>query len=359
MRRLTPAALLGTAALLISCQMLAPAPNVRTPQQNALTTFNANAPVTDGGEDEWTHHGNDFATGSFTGTELRPDGSLGALANLPQGTFLSAPRQISFAFNAFMAGWQNTSAQGRLEVSARVSSDNRNWSNFLPLSPEKSVLLPQQARWIQYRVILSGRDSHLNGITFQFGYEKPRTSPIETFVPVAAPKPRMMTREQWQAAPPKGEFTPHTPNAIVLHHTWKPDQAAYKGANTIRGIQRYHQTDNKWTDIGYHYLIGPEGIIYQGRPDNVIGSHAVPNTNKIGISVVGDYDPGKDRFTPESYEALVSLMTWLTATYGISTNEFYGHRDFSPKTCPGDSIYSRMPEIKREVARRLSLAGRR
>jgi hypothetical protein len=60
----------------------------------------------------------------------------------------------------------------------------------------------------------------------------------------------------------------------------------------VRGIQGFHQNGRGWIDIGYHFLIGPEGIIYQGRPENVRGAHATPNTNKVGICLIGDYQGG-------------------------------------------------------------------
>jgi len=71
--------------------------------------------------------------------------------------------------------------------------------------------------------------------------------------------------------------------------------------------------------------------------------------------LIGDFDPGQDPVTPEAYAALLDLVTWLTSEYGISTQEFYGHRDFSTKSCPGDEVYHRLDAIKTEVKRRLEL----
>ncbi|MGV3524111.1 MAG: peptidoglycan recognition family protein [Candidatus Sericytochromatia bacterium] len=274
------------------------------------------------------------------------------------GRFISRPRPAPFAFNAVTPGWESS---GPLELQMRVSSDGKNWGGWLPLLRERSLLLPTTSNWVQYQVIFSsgpqGAEApRFQGITLQFGTQAP-TFPSRPGIQHNIPKPAMVSRAAWGARPPKAAYTPHQPAGIVLHHTWKPSQAQYNKDASMRGIQNYHMNDNKWSDIGYHFLIGPEGVIYQGRPENVVGAHSTPNTNMVGVCVFGDYDAGKDTLTPESREAVLKVLTWLSAEYNISPNAFYGHRDFSPKTCPGDNIYNFMDSFKQEVTRRLQAGG--
>ena len=50
-------------------------------------------------------------------------------------------------------------------------------------------------------------------------------------------------------------------------------------ADLIRGIYAYHTLSRQWGDIGYNYLVGQRGRIYEGRAggDYVVGSHAAYN----------------------------------------------------------------------------------
>ncbi|MCK5685603.1 N-acetylmuramoyl-L-alanine amidase, partial [bacterium] len=141
------------------------------------------------------------------------------------------------------------------------------------------------------------------------------------------------------------------PAAIILHHSWIPTVAQYNGASTIRGIQNYHMNDvnTGWADIGYHFLIGPDGLIYRGRPENAIGAHCIPNSDKIGICCIGNFDPEKDPLPEKTYESLKKLLPYLASKYKVSTSMLFGHRDFSPKTCPGETVYQKLPELKKVI----------
>lgn len=291
---------------------------------------------------------------------IHTQGYLTLNPNAQQGLFVSRPLQAPFAFDAFLSSWNSSQS---VQVEYRTGSDARNFGAWQPLGIERDVKLPQKQRFLQYRVTLlrgeANSETRFEGIHFLFGIQRPQAPQTGQRRPHNVIKPAVVSRAAWGARAPKGNYANHTIDGIVVHHTWRPTQVQYKKEATMRGIQNYHMNDNKWSDIGYHFIIGPEGTIYQGRPETVIGAHSSPNTGKVGICVVGDYDPGQDRFTEASQESLVQLMTWLTAEYGISTQEYYGHRDFAPKTCPGDDIYSKMDAMRNEIIRRLQAAGLR
>ena len=59
-------------------------------------------------------------------------------------------------------------------------------------------------------------------------------------------------------------------NLIVIHcSATPPDQKI--GAEEIRD---WHVNGNKWSDIGYHYVIRRNGVIDVGRDVSVAGAHA-------------------------------------------------------------------------------------
>lgn len=171
------------------------------------------------------------------------------------------------------------------------------------------------------------------------------------------PKPDVLSRSAWGARPPKGSYSQHRVQRIILHHSWIPSAAQYTGAGTIRGIQNYHMDSSAtgWNDIGYHFLIGPDGKIYQGRPETVVGAHCSPNTNSVGICMIGDYDEGKDEINPAMEESMLKLVSWLASNYKVDPKvNLYGHCDFSEKSCPGTAAYKRLPKYREIVQANIS-----
>lgn len=155
-----------------------------------------------------------------------------------------------------------------------------------------------------------------------------------------------ITREQWGAKDATPNYSPQKPARIILHHSATP-LAVYKGVETIRTIQRYHQHHMGWQDIGYHYLIGPEGNIYEGRPSWAAGAHAKGyNRHTIGICVIGDYQAEKP--TPEALEAVKGLIVTLEALYERSL-PVTGHRDNGKTLCPGDNLYKEIGGLSEAV----------
>jgi hypothetical protein len=88
-----------------------------------------------------------------------------------------------------------------------------------------------------------------------------------------------------------------------------------------------------FSDIGYHYLIGLKGEVWEGRkPENSVGAHVQGyNSNTMGISYVGGLASAngapKDTRTPEQLQAMAGLLRKLSAKYPKAV--ILGHRDLS------------------------------
>lgn len=161
----------------------------------------------------------------------------------------------------------------------------------------------------------------------------------------------IVTRQYWKAKPRRGVPVPHVPRKITVHHTSAPTAAAYKGAVTIQGIQRYHMDTNGWDDIGYHYLIAPDGTVFEGRPPETIGAHvANKNTGNVGVCCIGDFEKA-DTMTPDQRAVLVELLTVLAKKYKIAGANILGHRDQGNTDCPGKKLYADLPKLRAEVDR--------
>lgn len=103
-----------------------------------------------------------------------------------------------------------------------------------------------------------------------------------------------MSRKEWGARPPLErvplEVTP-TPY-VVIHHGGIARYCYDKKACSaiVRSYQNYHLDSQGWFDIGYNFVIGEDGNVYEGRGWDYVGAHAPGyNTQSIGICVIGDF----------------------------------------------------------------------
>lgn len=168
--------------------------------------------------------------------------------------------------------------------------------------------------------------------------------------------PNMTSRAAWGAKPPNnealfefgfyGEDNPigwreytedlrEINNTVVVHHS-----VLYEGddLDTVREVQRLHQDDRLWADVGYHYLVGKNGMVYEGRPVEVRGVHVGGyNTGTIGVCLLGNFV--EDQPTQSQINAAQALIQWLATRFDLS--HLAGHKNFNDGTqCPGDNLLS-------------------
>ena len=116
---------------------------------------------------------------------------------------------------------------------------------------------------------------------------------------------------------------------VIIHHSASPDVFA----STIHG---WH-LNQKWSGIGYHFVIRAGGAIERGRPENTIGAHAGPagNGDSIGVVLTGNFE--YDKPTEAQLDSLVWLITqYLEPKYGKL--QVMGHKDVMATACPGKNF---------------------
>lgn len=124
---------------------------------------------------------------------------------------------------------------------------------------------------------------------------------------------------------------------------------------------------NGWSDIGYHYLVGPDGVIYEGRPPDTQGAHVADyNTNRVGVCMIGNFESGNDDPTTEQREALEAILTYLAVRFDIDVEEILsinnnqpallGHRNLGSTECPGDDLYASLGSVRTAVTARIANA---
>lgn len=121
---------------------------------------------------------------------------------------------------------------------------------------------------------------------------------------------------------------------IVIHDTGCSEKSARCNGNgfdareVIQSIYRNHAEVRGWGDIGYHYIIDRNGVIYEGRygGNGVRGAHVYNskecqnfNSGTIGITLLGNY--GKAQIPAPMFASLGKLVGWLSATNGIDAAE--------------------------------------
>ncbi|EMP25219.1 Peptidoglycan-recognition protein SC2 [Chelonia mydas] len=103
------------------------------------------------------------------------------------------------------------------------------------------------------------------------------------------------------ARPPKSRVPLRTPVPyVILHHT--AGNRCYTPASPSRqrgGIQNYHMDYQRWPDIGYTFLIGEDGRVYEGRGWSTMGAHAKNwNQKSLGFSFLGNFSKSPQFHAP-------------------------------------------------------------
>ncbi|AKF10123.1 peptidoglycan recognition protein [Sandaracinus amylolyticus] len=163
------------------------------------------------------------------------------------------------------------------------------------------------------------------------------------------------SRAQWGARRGRCSGRDGRRYRFAIHHTVSPQTGNV--AAMVRGFQRYHMDSNGWCDIGYHFLIGGDGTIYEGRPLEQLGAHVGGhNSGNIGIAFVGCFDGvcprsyGSRTPSDAAVRAAGRLIHKLSRIYGISVSSrnVLGHRQHSGQStsCPGSQLLARLDTIR-------------
>lgn len=164
--------------------------------------------------------------------------------------------------------------------------------------------------------------------------------------------PMLLPRSAWGARSPGSGMWSQTPMRIVLTHEESSSPCCNGNVEErIQANERIHR-DRGWADIGWHYIIVPDGRIFAGRDPSyqADSSYASVNPNyplvgTIVVGILGNYNLQTP--TDTSKAAIIDLLAWLCQEYKISSSEIYNLRDLAPvhvdarmgrTTSPGDNM---------------------
>ncbi|XP_065363719.1 peptidoglycan-recognition protein SA [Calliphora vicina] len=104
--------------------------------------------------------------------------------------------------------------------------------------------------------------------------------------------PRIKLKRQWGGQLSKiVDYRPIPIKYVVIHHTVTPECTTFlKCSEILQNMQHYHINDLEYNDIGYNFLIGGDGVVYEGTGWRVAGSHTYGyNANGTGIAFIGNF----------------------------------------------------------------------
>ena len=176
------------------------------------------------------------------------------------------------------------------------------------------------------------------------------------------PQPDFLDRLGWCPTGDCPKINPVVtfPTHLIIHHS-AGTNTANDWAAVVRSIWNFHVHDRGWDDIGYNWLVDPNGVLYEGRGDNIRGAHYCgKNTGTMGTCVLGDFT----NIAPTSTAVgkLAKLLAWKSCDAGLdplgsgwhnasnaSVMHLSGHRDGCATECPGNMFYPSIPGIRETV----------
>ena len=286
-------------------------------------------------------------------------------------------------FEAAAISWTADSAA---VVRVRVSDDGQQWSEWAVLAVDSDSSDPSAGRYVT-AITHFGSVKHF----VEYAIEgSPERVMVTMFPPAPARTEHRIATNTFSVGPvsvrartdwgcPDGESSPlwtpqHTVvTHAVVHHTAGANMVA-DWDNELRNIWYLHTYTNGWGDIGYNFLIDPNGVVYEGRAGGagIIGAHfSCRNTNTVGVALLGTFTN-----VPPTDAALASLKNLLTELCrrngidptaivhhppsGLDLPTIIGHRDGNVPgatctitECPGNVLYSMLPAIRSELRERL------
>ncbi len=270
--------------------------------------------------------------------------------------------------------WRNSWQSHDLE------DGNRHYSGIMSVD---------RAAGIEWQPIGDASDVRLDYVNTLDGPVTTTWAPADA--EASATTPDIVTRQEWGADESlRGCRPAHYPVQQLFVHLTVTNNTPTDLNAEMRAIYHFHTQSRGWCDIGYNFVIGPDGTIFEGRwardyrrwetHDSedlegraVAGAHVSGfNSGSVGVSLMGNYSQVRLGERPETRESLVQLLAWeadrhnldpeSTHTYrnpetGVSKvlPRIAGHRDAGATACPGDYAYRALPNIRRDVAAETTL----
>lgn len=169
-----------------------------------------------------------------------------------------------------------------------------------------------------------------------------------------------ITAEQWGSVPAPVAASgssfrsrPHSQiTGLTVHHQgeiWRDgaDVAAY-----LRRLQQWSRRERAWVDVPYHFVIAPDGVVYEGRSLEWAGDSntAYETAGQVQVMLLGNFQEQE----PSAAQLLSAtrLLAKLMVTYSLGPQTIVAHRHHTTQTvCPGQNLMAVFDDLRREAHR--------
>lgn len=306
-----------------------------------------------------------FGVGSFTTSALSVD--------------LKNPEPF-IAFSLSLEGQKLDADQITVELQTQIDGKWSDWQTIdanhdFEQNAKKYVTnmreLDKTTTAIRLRMSSKSSEMRLKSVKMRlFAAGNVSTGDVNTMTPEGlCAKPAPVSRSTWGAAWSLtdnriyiGSPTIINVTHLIVHHSATGNTSS-NWAAVVASFFDTHVNTNGWSDIGYNYLIAPDGTLFVGRGggENVQGAHFCGlNANTMGVCMIGTYTT--EQPTAAAVEKLRKVLAWkasernidptgrsLLANYGTAYNHISGHRDGCSTSCPGDLLYGQIATIQQAV----------
>jgi hypothetical protein len=319
-----------------------------------------------------------------------PTGATAAGAGWHTTRVFEAPKR----FDLIGLGWRRGS---RVQAQVRARRRGGSWTRWAPLH-DSGDHGPDTGRgpagtdpaWTgaadEFQLRLKG---HPRGLRARFVRSGPAARAARRRAPLArssarsrqlATAPAIISRSEWggDGVPPRTGPSYGQVQLGFVHHTVNANEYGPEdSAAIVLGIARYHIEHNGWNDIGYNFLVDQYGQIFEGRAGGIdlaiVGAQAQGfNSVSTGVACIGTFTAVAP---PEAaLDAIARLLGWKLSVHGVpvdgqvtvisaggESNRYpagtpvtfqrvSGHRDGNATSCPGDVLYSLLPDLRIRAA---------
>jgi len=166
-------------------------------------------------------------------------------------------------------------------------------------------------------------------------------------------------RSSWNADDPK-PYKTHVPVRITIHHEGEIFNRGENAPEHIKRVQVWGMgPDRNWADMPYHFLIDPDGNIYEGRNVFTAGETATEYdpSGHLLLTCMGNFE--EQELSQAQLNALINLTAYCCNKYGIPSDSIASHKDYAETLCPGKDLYRYISNgyIKQKVKEILSDAA--
>ncbi|XP_058571674.1 peptidoglycan recognition protein 3 [Neofelis nebulosa] len=153
--------------------------------------------------------------------------------------------------------------------------------------------------------------------------------------------PNIISRSVWEAR------ETHCPKmslpakyVIIIHTAGTTCNVSMDCHIRVQDIQSFHMDTQHFCDIGYHFLVGQDGGVYEGVGWHIQGSHTYGyNDIALGIAFIGNFvEKPPNAAALEAAQNLIQYAVdkgYLTPNYLL-----VGHSDIVNTLSPGKALYN-------------------